>query len=94
MKAEFDIKYTDGLDNITDLLETAISLGVIHKKSSWYYFDIIDDEGVVLEEKKWNGRAKLDEEVRDSEELQNAIRTRLMFDEDEEGQPSGWDDIE
>lgn len=84
-KAEFDIKYTDGLDSITDLLETAISLGVIHKRSSWFYFDIMDSKsGEVLEELKWLGRDKLDASVRDSEDLQQAIRDRLMMDPDED----------
>jgi len=91
-RAEFDIKYTEGLDTITDLLETAISLGIIYKKSSWFYFDIL--EGVeVVEEMKWLGRDKLDAQVRADEDLQNQIRTRMMADDEEDVIPSGWDAV-
>ena len=95
MMAEFDIKYTDGLDSITDLLETAISLGVIYKKSSWFYFDLIADDGEVLEEHKWLGRDKLDAALRDDPVLVEAVRDRLMEDEDEEedATPTGWEHI-
>ncbi len=94
MVAEFDIKYTEGLDSITDLLETAISVGVIYKKSSWFYFDMVDEDGIVEEELKWLGRDKLDKAVRDDEDLETAIRDRLMIDEDvDEAETSGWDDV-
>ncbi len=94
MTAEFDIKYTDGLDSITDLLETAISLGVIYKKSSWFYFDLLADDGQeVLEEFKWLGRDKLDAAIREDSVLEAAVRDRLMVDEDDEDEPSGWDDV-
>lgn len=92
MKAEFDIKYTDGLDMITDLLDTAISLGVIYKKKgSWFYFDLTDDDGEVIEEHKWAGRTKLDTAVREDEVLQEAIRDRLVIDDEDEEVAIGWD---
>lgn len=95
MTAEFDIKYTDGLDSITDLIETAISLGVIYKKSSWFYFDLLGNDGEVIEEHKWLGRDKLDAAIRDDETLEIAVRDRLLVDDedDEDDEPSGWDNI-
>ena len=93
MIAEFDIKYTDGLDSITDLIETAISLGIIYKKSSWFYFDFVDDNGEIIEEHKWLGRDKLDAEIREDSVLEESIRELLMVDEDNSDEPSGWDDV-
>ena len=91
-KAEFDIKYTEGLDTITDLLETALSLGVIYKKGSWFYFDILD--GVeVIEEKKWQGRDKLDVEVRTDPTLQALILDRMELDEEATELPDGWENL-
>lgn len=70
-KAEFDLMYATGLDLLTSMIDTAIEMEVIRRKSSFFFFDIInfDVEGEVAEEKRFAGRAALETHLRDNPDV-------------------------
>lgn len=96
-EAEFDIKYTDGIDTIMGLIDTCLSVGVIIKKSSWFYLDVLDlDTGEVEDELKWAGRVKMEKAIKDDKNLQEHLSARLIQDddyEDDDEEENGWDNV-
>lgn len=76
--AEFDLTYAGGIDVILDMINTAILIGLIKKSSSWFYFDTIDTTtGEISDEKKWNGRDKMEDDISKDEELRANLLWQL-----------------
>lgn len=75
-KAEFDLMYNTGLDLVTNLIETCIEKEIIKRKSSMFFFDVVDfDTGEVIREVKVSGRAALDQCIRDDDDLRIYLET-------------------
>ena len=57
----YTLKYLDGIDYISDIIDLAIKAGLIHAAGAWY--SILDDEGNVAQNEgfglKFQGKAKL-----------------------------------
>lgn len=78
-KAEFDLMYESGLDLITSVIDTAIEMEVIRRRSSFFFFDVIDFEtGDVKEEKRFAGRASLEQFLRDNPEAMANVNRQVM----------------
>jgi len=71
-KAEFEIEYGKGINKLTEILDKAIELDIIHKQGSWFYYDggqigqgrtnvisILKDNPELLEELEENVKQKL-----------------------------------
>lgn len=79
----YTLMYDDGIDYMTDTVELATKLGVIHQTGS--YFSIIDtDTGEILtdpeteKELKFQGKAKLFQYLREDEYTFDMIREGVM----------------
>jgi recombination protein RecA len=84
-KAEFDLMYNTGIDLLTSLLDTAIEYEIVKKKSSFFYIDIVDFEnGVVLEEKRFAGRANIEQFLRDNPSALDNLSKQLAARESDE----------
>jgi recombination protein RecA len=78
LKAEFDLMYADGLDLTTDMIDTAIGIEVIRQSGSWFYIPMMDlDTGEELEEKRFAGKAALEDAIRGDEVLREYVQTRI-----------------
>lgn len=78
-RAEFDLMYASGIDLISDLISTALRHEVIRQSSSHFYLDIIDDEGVVLQEYHWNGRKNMENFIKSDTDESTRIRNYLQL---------------
>jgi recombination protein RecA len=67
--AEFDITNTEGISKMGDLLDVALSLGLISKSGSFYNYD-----GKPVAQGKEGAKAYLKEHVRFTEDLEKKIR--------------------
>lgn len=77
-EATFDLQYATGLDLVVDLVETALELGIVTRKSSWYYYDWCDQEtGEVIEEIKTNGREAFEQMIREHTDLEHSLRNDI-----------------
>jgi recombination protein RecA len=73
-RSEFDLMYAEGLDLTTDLRDTAIALEVISQRGSNYYIQLFDEDGVDLGEKRYVGKAALDEALRTDEFVRDFVQ--------------------
>lgn len=90
--AEFDINYVNGVDEIMNLVDTALLTGIISRNgTSWYAYTIADQDGEVIEEFKWNGRAAMEAEIRENEGLVDSIVSELGG--DSTLPPGGWEEV-
>jgi recombination protein RecA len=76
-RAEFDLMYAEGLDLTTDMIDTAVQFSIISLRGSTFYVAIIDDDGVELDERKYAGRAALEDGIRTDESLRAYIEKRV-----------------
>lgn len=77
-RAEFDLMYAEGLDLTTDMIDTAINFSIITLRGSTYYINIVDfDTGEVLGEKKFAGKAALEDAIRTDEGLKEFLETAV-----------------
>jgi recombination protein RecA len=65
--AEFDIIFGEGIDWITDVINTADSLGLITKNGKWYY----------LGEEKFNGIAQFVSHLKENQEALNGLKSGI-----------------
>jgi recombination protein RecA len=72
-EAEFDIRWGLGIDAVTDLIETALSLGVLEKSGSYIHF-----EGTNIGQGRERSREALLSDARLFEELRTVTRAQLM----------------
>ena len=87
-RAEFDIRYDTGVDPLTELIAAAMNGSVLTQSSSWFYLEIVNPStGEILETKKWNGRAAMEEEIRGSpticEYLSQTVKSIDTFEVDD-----------
>lgn len=75
--AEFDLMYAEGLDLTTDMITTAIQYEIIALRGSTYYIQIADEDGVDLGERKYAGKANLEDAVRTDEFLRQYLERRV-----------------
>lgn len=97
LSAEFDMYYATGVDVVAEMVNTAIRVGIIEQKSSWFYFNEIDiDSGEILHEYKWNGRTAVDEAFKEDEEILAHLRERLGDIEDvtSTAEAGSWDEVD
>lgn len=73
-KSEFDLMYAEGLDLTTDLMDTAIALEVIRQAGSWFYIQVYDEDGEDLGEKKYAGKAALEEALRSDQFIREFVQ--------------------
>ena len=94
-KAEFDINYESGIDEVMNLIDTALLTHVIEQRgTSWFYYTHADPEsGETIEEYKWNGRAAMDGAIREDEDLAAAILRDLNLDDSLAPAEEGWDAV-
>lgn len=76
-RAEFDLMYAQGLDLTTDLIDAAVQFSIISLRGSTFYVTITDDEGEILDERKYAGRAALEDGVRTDEGLREFLERRV-----------------
>lgn len=77
--AEFDLMYGTGLELTSDMVDTAISLGVIRQSGSWFYISMVDLEtGEEIEEKKYAGRAALEHEIKSDDVFREYINNLVI----------------
>jgi recombination protein RecA len=76
-KAEFDLMYNTGIDLLTSLLDTAIELEAVRKKSSFFYMDIVNFETGESEEKRFAGRANIEQFLRDNPSALDNLQKQL-----------------
>lgn len=94
--AEFDLNYETGLDTILDLINTAILTGIIKKKSSHFYFDVVDEDGEIQTTEKANGRAAIEKLIKGNSEYVMSLKMQISGGADPRAIPehaSGWDEI-
>ncbi len=95
-RAEFDLNYETGLDTIVDLINTAILTGIIKKKSSFFYFDHIDESGEAVEEIRENGRSKIEARIKKDPALIQSLQAQVAGGTGEimdDRPPGGWDEV-
>lgn len=75
LRAEFDLMYADGLDLTTDMIDTAIQFSIITLRGSTFYIDVMDTEtGELLGEKKFAGRAALEDGIKNDPFLREYVQ--------------------
>jgi len=72
--AKYSIMYDTGIDGLLDTLNMSIGLGIVIKAGAWLSYS--SNSG---EELKWQGKAKLIEELRNNKELFNEIYEKVMI---------------
>lgn len=77
-KAEFDLMYSKGLDLTTDMIDSALELGIIERRGSNYYIQITDEDAVDLGQRTYVGKAELEDGVRTDEFIRGYIEQRVV----------------
>ena len=72
-EAEFDIRWGTGIDGASDILETALELGILEKSGSYLQF-----EGKTLAQGKERAREALSNDAQLAERLARSIRAQLQ----------------
>jgi len=86
-RAEYDLMYKGGLDLFSDLITTALRLGLIEKHSSWFSFDMLED-GSIVRTIKENGREAFEAAFRGDTEAYDNLQAQVMSLADEQE----WED--
>lgn len=73
--AEFDLMYNEGISKEGDLLDTAVELGVMDKRGSYYYFDADED---YLAQGRENTKEYLRENPDVAAEIEAAVRAKMV----------------
>jgi|TARA_R110000851_G_scaffold10532_2_gene37860 recombination protein RecA len=68
-KAEFEIRFGEGIDKISEILDIGADWDVIEKKGAWYYYD-----GTAIGQGKEKARETLIDNIELREEIENKIR--------------------
>lgn len=76
----YTLKYTEGIDVLADIITVALQYRILKQGGSWYYY--LDEEGNVEldaenNEIKFQGKAKLLDELRNDEEFKEDVISRL-----------------
>ena len=69
-KAEFEIEYGKGINKLNEIIDTAISLDIIHKSGSWFSYG---------EDKLAQGKTKTIELLEDNPELMEEIEEKVIY---------------
>jgi len=81
--AEFDIIYGTGISKEGDILDLAVSYGIIEKSGAWYSFD-----GERLGQGRENARKFLAENVDIRDKIANLVKEKLGFKKTEPSEPT------
>lgn len=76
-RAEYDLWYATGIDMVSDLISTAIRVGLIVKKGSWLEFQMLDD-GEVVDVIREQGREAFEENMRADPAALEDLREQVM----------------
>ena len=87
--AEFDILYGTGISKSTEIIDMAITLGIIEKSGAWFYYD-----GDRLGQGKDNVRKFIESDANLMAELEKKVRERVSGAADSEVSTLGDDDFE
>lgn len=76
----YTLNYTEGIDVLADIITVALQYRILKQGGSWYYY--LDEEGNVEvdaenNEIKFQGKAKLLDELRNDEEFKEDVISRL-----------------
>ena len=76
----YTLNYTEGIDVLADIITVALQYRILKQGGSWYYY--LDEEGNVEvdaenNEMKFQGKAKLLDELRNDEEFKEDVISRL-----------------
>jgi recombination protein RecA len=76
----YTLNYTEGIDVLADIITVALQYRILKQSGSWYYY--LDEEGNVEvdaenNEIKFQGKAKLLDELRNDEEFKEDVISRL-----------------
>lgn len=76
----YTLNYTEGIDVLADMITVALQYRILKQGGSWYYY--LDEEGNVEldaenNEIKFQGKAKLLDELRNDEEFKEDVISRL-----------------
>lgn len=76
----YTLNYTEGIDVLADIITVALQYRILRQGGSWYYY--LDEEGNVEvdaenNEIKFQGKAKLLDELRNDEEFKEDVISRL-----------------
>ncbi|MBR2611624.1 MAG: recombinase RecA [Clostridia bacterium] len=84
--AEFDILYGSGISKSTEIIDLAITMGVVEKSGAWFYFD-----GQRLGQGKENVRKLIESDAELLSTLEALVRAKMMS-QDEEGEDAVSED--
>ena len=87
--AEFDILYGSGISKSSEIIDMAITLGVIEKSGAWFYYD-----GDRLGQGKDNVRKLIEGDSALMEKLETTIKEKIKENPDAEDKFSSDDDFE
>ena len=87
--AEFDILYGTGISKSTEIIDMAITLGIIEKSGAWFYY-----EGDRLGQGKDNVRKFIESDANLMAELEKKVRDRVNGAQDGEAAALADDDFE
>lgn len=79
-QAEFQIRFGEGIDRATEVIDLGVMHGLIRKGGAWYSADVPDDNGEIVEVKgqgKESFRALLLDSIPAMSYLETAIREKL-----------------
>ena len=82
--AEFDILYGKGISKSTEIVDMAVTLGIVEKSGSWFSYD-----GAKIAQGKENARKFFEDNADLMKELEEKIRTKL-----ENGEVAESDDFD
>lgn len=76
----YTLNYTEGIDELADIITVALQYRILKQGGSWYYY--LDEEGNVEvdaenNEIKFQGKVKLLDELRNDEEFKEDVISRL-----------------
>ena len=73
-EAEFEIIFGKGISKDAEIVDAAVTLGVISKGGSWFSYNN-EETG---KNERWQGKEKVKEAIAENEELKNEIEARVM----------------
>lgn len=74
----YSLNYLEGIDYFADIFDVALKLGIINQGGAWY--SIVDTEtGEIMGDGNWKfqGRAKVIDEMKDNEEVLDYLNTKI-----------------
>ena len=87
--AEFDILYGSGISKSTEIIDLAITMGIVEKSGAWFYF-----EGQRLGQGKENVRKLIESDKDLLSTLEALVRAKMMAQDEDEEAPVSEDDFD